>query len=310
MPDELRLRAMTAADRDAVAELIAVSTNHYYETHFGHKIFAGGDEATGVFFDTYEALDPGCGLLVESPRTGRLMGSCFYHPRATHVSLGIMNVHPNHCGRGVARMLLSRILEIADGQRKPVRLVSSALNLDSFSLYTRAGFVPRQAYQDMMLAVPAGGLHHPFESPHRIRDAMPSDVHALSDLEFELAGIRRDGDYRHFITNHHGFWHLSVHEDGAGRIDGFMASSGHPGCNMVGPGLARSPEIAAALLLSEYNRHRGRSPVCLIPVDAAPLVRFMYKLGAKNVELHFSQVRGEHKGGGGLSMPTFLPESA
>ena len=310
MPPSPRLRAMNAADRDAVAELIAVSTNHYYETHFGHRIFAGGDEATVVFFDTYEALDPGCGLIVENPATGRLMGSCFYHPRATHVSLGIMNVHPNHCGRGVARMLLDRIVEIADNQNKPVRLVSSALNLDSFSLYTRAGFVPRQAYQDMMLAVPAEGLHHPFETPHRIRDAMPSDVHAISELEFELSGIRRDQDYRHFITNHAGFWHLAVHEDPAGRIDGFIASSGHPGCNMVGPGLARTPEIAAALLLSEYNRHRGRSPVSLIPVDCTPLVRFMYKLRARNVEVHFSQVRGEFQPGSGVSMPTFLPESA
>jgi hypothetical protein len=31
------------------------------------------------------------------------MGSCYYRARETHVSLGIMNVHPNHFGKGVAR---------------------------------------------------------------------------------------------------------------------------------------------------------------------------------------------------------------
>ena len=95
-----------------------------------------------LFPETYEALDPGCTLVAEHPRTGRLMGSCFHHPRETHVSLGIMNVHPAYFGMGVARRLLRAITDDADARGLPVRLVSSAFNLDSYSLYTRAGFVP------------------------------------------------------------------------------------------------------------------------------------------------------------------------
>ena len=62
-----------------------------------------------------------------------------------------MNVHPNHFGRSVAGRLLRHIIEVADAKQQPLRLVSSAMNLDSFSLYTRAGFVPQAAYQDMIL---------------------------------------------------------------------------------------------------------------------------------------------------------------
>ena len=69
-----------------------------------------------------------------------------------------MNVHPEHFGKGLARHLLERIVRLSDEENKPTRLVSSAMNLDSFSLYTRGGFVPRQIFQDMTLAVPDEGL--------------------------------------------------------------------------------------------------------------------------------------------------------
>ena len=32
------------------------------------------------------------------------------------------------------------------------------MNLDSFTLYNRCGFVPRQVFQDMYIEIPEGGL--------------------------------------------------------------------------------------------------------------------------------------------------------
>jgi len=54
--------------------------------------------------------------------------------------------------------LLAYIIKVAEGLDKPIRLVSSAFNLDSFSLYTRVGFVPRCVYQDIELTVPEEGI--------------------------------------------------------------------------------------------------------------------------------------------------------
>lgn len=301
---------MTPADRDAVAELICVSTNHYYQTRGRPAIFGCGDEVTGVFFDVYESLDPGCGLIVENEKTGRLMGSCFYHPRETHVSLGIMNVHPNHAGKGVARALLDRILAIADEQRKPTRLVSSALNLDSFSLYNRAGFTPRAAYQDMLISVPAQGLEADAPMKDRVRPARVDDVKKIGDLEQELAGIRRDKDYRFFIDNALGFWRSAVLESPGGRLEGFLASSLSGGCNMIGPGFARSAEGAIGLIAWHLDQHRGRTPVVLVPVEARAIVEWMYKQGARNCEIHFTQVRGAFTPFSGINLPSFLPETA
>ena len=80
---------------------------------------------------------------------------------------------PDHFGKGLARQLLDRIVQFSEEQKKPTRLVSSAMNLDSFSLYTRGGFVPRQIFQDMTLAVPDEGLpERNIPGLHRVTESM------------------------------------------------------------------------------------------------------------------------------------------
>jgi GNAT superfamily N-acetyltransferase len=299
---------MTSADRWEVAELICVSLNTWYQVHRRMTLFTGGPNAPAVFFDVYEALDPGCSVVAVNSENGRLAGSCFYHPRPTHVSLGIMNVHPNYFGCGVARKLLQYVIDQAEQLQKPLRLVSSAMNLDSFSLYTKAGFAAHTAYQDMFLSVPADGFPHQ-ANKDRISEATANDVADMVALEMEIAGVSREKDFRYFLKNAEGFWHASVYRDADGGLAGFMVSSGHPGCNMIGPGAAKTPEVAASLFAAELDRQRGRTPVMLIPVACRPLVAQMYAWGAKNCETHFAQVRGECQPLNGLHFPTFLPET-
>lgn len=306
----MRLRATTAEDRSEVAELVYLSTNYWYQVHRGYQVFSGGPTATEVFVDVYNALEPGCTVVAENTDTGRLMGSCFYHPRRHHVSLGIMNVHPSYFGNGVGRALLDYIIEYTDrGGYPALRLTQSAMNLDSFSLYTRRGFVPRLAYQDMTIKVPELGMNVPAPGLDRVREATFEDVAAMAGLEMEVSGITREEDYRYTIKNDLGFWHTAVYENAEGKIDGYMISSGHSAFNALGPCVARSEDVVAALILRELDRYKGRSPLFLIPVECTKLVRRMYDCGARNCELHFCQVRGKFQPFRGVSMPTFLPET-
>lgn len=302
------LRCATERDRLALATLICDSTNAWYVQHGKPPIFTGGPATTTLFADVYEALDPGCCVLAVHP-DGRLMGSCFYHPRTTHVALGIMNVHPDFFGAGVARALLGHITALADQQHKPVRLVSSAQNLDSFSLYTRAGFVPRCTYQDLYLDVPANGMTQPCPGRERVRDARLSDVPEICALEEAISGVRREQDWRFFIANTSGIWGLSVIEGIAGGIDGVLGSVRHPGSTMLGPGVARDETSAAALIHARLDALRGAKPVFLVPCDRGELVRTLYRWGARNCELHLLQVRGEAAPLRGVTMPTFMPET-
>jgi GNAT superfamily N-acetyltransferase len=308
---EIRLRAMEKSDFAEVASLIYVSTNYWYRANGKSAIFTGAPDSTELFPRVYETLDPGCCIVAQDARTGQIAGSCFYHPRPTHVSLGIMNVHPNYFGFGIARRLLQFIVDFADREAKPLRLVSSAMNLDSFSLYTRAGFVPRAAYQDMFLDASKEKLQSALQKlpQHgRVRAATTDDIEKIATLETELGGISRGHDYEYFIRNEDGVWHVCVIENERGELNGYLASVAHAGSNMLGPGIARREDDALALILSQLVQHPA-TPVFLVPVECANLVRNLYELGAKNCELHFAQVRGAWQAPSGIVMPTFMPET-
>jgi GNAT superfamily N-acetyltransferase len=306
---EAHLRAMEREDWAEVADLIYVSLNYWCEANGRPTLFRGGPEATTLFCEVYEGLDPGHCVVAEHPRTGRLMGSCFYRERETHVSLGIMNVHPVYFGEGIGKALLRFVCDLTDELGKPLRLVSSAMNLDSFSLYTRAGFVPRLLYQDMLVEVPREGLVVDLAESSRVRDASPGDIDAMAEVELEVSGISRRKDYRMFVENPGGLWGLSVVEEDGGRLGGFLASVGHPLFNEIGPGVARTEDQAAALLVAELNRHSGRTPLVLVPSDATELVSLLHSLGGRNCELHIAQVRGHAEPFRGVSLPTFMPET-
>ena len=306
---EFTIRSMRPDEWDEVSELVRISTNHWYETHGREAIFTGEPDATRLFCEVYEALDPGCCIVAEDGETGRLAGSCFYRRRETHVSLGIMNVHPYFLARGAASQLLAFITNYADQRNLPIRLVSSAINLDSFSLYNRAGFVVRMAFQDMLIESPAENRAAGAAGADRVRQATADDIPAMVALEDELVGIRREKDYRFFIENTMGIWHTLVLEGESGRLDGFLGSVAHPGSHMLGPGVMRDESTAAALIAAQLDHHKERTPVFLVPVQAAELVQTLYGWGARNCELHFAQIRGAFHAPTGIIMPTFMPET-
>lgn len=305
----IQLRTMGPDDWTEVAALIYDSINAWYQAIGRPPVFTGPKDNAKLFCSVYEQLDPGCCVVAEDTDAGRLAGSCFYHPRPTHVSLGIMNAHPDYFRQGVARRLLKYVTDFADQQGKPVRLVSSTLNLDSFSLYNRAGFVPRVIYQDMTMKIPEEGLEVDSRGNAKVRDATPDDITAMADLEMDISHIRREDDYRHFVKNPDGIWHVSVLEDDQGGLDGFLVSLAHSALSMLGPGIARSQEQAAALIHAQLNRHRGRQLVWLVPAECDRLVHTMYDWGAVNCELHFGQARGQWTAPSGIVMPTFMPET-
>ncbi len=306
------IRTMQSDDRDAVAGLIHRSTKTWYREKLNREIFGEDPAACGIFADVYETLDPGCCLLAVDPDSGVLRASCFYHPRETHWSLGIMNSAPDPGARGAAKALLDEIIRRADAAGLPLRLVSSACNLDSFSLYSRAGFVPVRIFQDMIFTVPENGMD-PASRPrsgNKVRPATADDVGAMVALEEEIAGIRREKDFRFFVGNRQGIWSTLVAEDEKG-LAGFLTSIAHPGARMIGPGVSRNAETALSLIWSQLDHHhRGECPVWLVPCDASEVVHACYRWGARNSELHLSQVRGLPTAHRGLVFPTFMPETA
>ena len=295
------IRDLQPHEWDSVAALIFHSTNDWYQRNLNRPCFPGNDpSACRLFPEVYEALDPRCCLVAEIE--GELAGSCFYHPRETHVSLGIMNADAKFSGRGVAKALLKEVIGRADGL--PVRLVSSAMNLDSFSLYTREGFRPLAMYQDMLL--PEGKNLPPPSA--KVRDALPSDLAAILKLEQAISGIRRESDWLALLHDPTGRWRGLVSEE-EGEVMGFLFSINDPGCQMLGPGVMKSETAAFELIVAQLSGFQKAQPLFLVPAKATELVKKLYELGARNCELHVSQVLGEAQEPTGIVMPTFMPET-
>lgn len=305
------VRPLRKEDRAEFSETLCLAFNVWYAQHgWPGDYFQRGPQVCDIFYEIYQDISPDCSVCAVDSSTGMLIGSCFYHPREHHVSLGIMSVHPDHWGRGVGKALVKHIVDYTDSNGyESLRLVGSAMNVDSFSLYNTSGFVPRCAYNDMVLHVPETGLRQSTEGDGRVRSATMEDIPALAALEFELSGICREADYRYCIENRLGIFHSSVIEGKKGGLDGFLFSIKHPALNMIGPGVARSEQDGAALLLRQLNAFKGQTPLFLIPMEKRQLVELAYEWGARNVETHLCQIRGAYQEFKGMHFPSFLPET-
>jgi GNAT superfamily N-acetyltransferase len=306
-------RPLTAEDHEPVARLLHAALVNWYETRLGQGARFGDSHQPFLLFpEVYEALDPGECVVATDPDCGGIVGVCFSHQRETHIAVGIVATSPVVAGRGVARRMMELVLEKSRALGKPVRLVSSLLNLDSFSLYTRMGFVPGTVFQDLLITVPSEGmgtLAAPPPGASAVREAGPEDVARIADFELEWQGIRREKDFSFFLRNEAGAWRLLVSEDSQGAVSGFLGMSIHPSFTMIGPGLAAGEADAVALLWSALDGLRGKTLVFLAPAAAAGLVRECYRWGARNVELHVAQNTSPAPVRGGVVFPTFMPET-
>lgn len=307
----MQLRLMEKKDWNEVAKLIYDSLNVWFKKNLGVDKVTGPWETMLVFPRIYESLDPNCCILAVDEQNDRIAGSCFFHPRPSHISLGIMNVHPDYFGKKAAGMMLRYIIDLAKEQNKPVRFVSNAMNLDSFSLYSKAGFVPTCLFQEMVLQVPEEGVPCHCPEGYEIRNGVLEDVAEMVALEKELYGIERTQDFTYFLKNEGKIWHTSVLvSKSTGKIDGFLNSVDDPGSNMLGPGIARTEAQTLGLICAELNRYKGRCPAWIVPAHAREVLKGLYGLGAKNIEINVSQILGEAPPTKGIVMPTFMPETS
>lgn len=297
------LQRLQPARYDEAARLIHSSLDQYYQLKLNDARFSGDWQNFRFFTEIYEALDPGC-CVVNLDDEGTMLGCAFYHPRETHCGVGIVATLPGAGGRGVGKAIMQEIKRIAGN--KPLRLVSSAMNLDSFSLYTKFGFVPHTTFQDLTLTVPEDGLPGSFAN---VRPAVPADVQAMEGLEFRLNGIRRGKDYAFFLENPH-HWAVLVLTSSSGEMPGFLCACLHPGCSMIGPGVSEDESFATSLMHAMLDGHfRNRNALWLVPVSCQKLVQQAYQWGARNVELHLASTHGDCPPPRGITIPTFMPES-
>lgn len=310
---DLLLETITPADPSEIAALLQRALFDWYESRLGQGHRFGTNPARfRIFPEIYAKLDPGATITARDTATGALLGVCFTHPRETHHGIGIVATAPDAAGHGVARTMMAEAINRAknDGD-KPLRLVSSLWNLDSFSLYTRLGFVPANIYQDIVFNVPAAGLQAPPPADAgRVRPATHADLDAIDTFERTVLGVTRRHDYAFFLNDTPENWAVRVCETNDGTLNGVLAACLHPDAAMTGPGAATDSTAAIALLWHTLHEFAGRGCLILAPAADPSLVATLYRWGGRNVEIHAAQHYGaQPHAAGGLAFPSFLPES-
>ena len=301
------IRTMKPKEWEEVGKLIYVATNTWYEQNGKSPVFSCEAADLRFFCEVYEGMDPGCCLVAEID--AQIAASCFYHPRPTHYSLGIMCVHPKFYGRGLAKKLLNEIIRLSSEANKPLNLISSAINLDSFSLYNKAGFAPISFYQDMIIPVPEEGFDFAINELACTRSATIADIPEMVKLEMDIHGQDHSKDFEYIINVSSGHWNCNVYEEN-GKILGFLCSVNHPSTKIIGLGAFRSESIALTLIKSHLNFYKAHSPLVIIPSSQRDLVKELLKLKARNVELHITQTIADNPTlpKNGFIIPTFMPE--
>jgi hypothetical protein len=176
---------------------------------------AGEPGATAMQMAAMLGTDGIYALVAE--QDGVVVGSAFQDERGTIVGIGPVSVGPAAQG-GVGRALMEALMRRCEERAVAgVRLVQTAYNYRSLSLYAKLGFVVREP-----LSVFQGTTSPKGQVTGDVRAATVDDIERCDDICRSVHGHNRDGELRSWVT----VGMARVVERG-GRITGYATGCGY-----------------------------------------------------------------------------------
>lgn len=198
----------------------------------------------------------------------RVIGVNFLHEGDRVRAVGPIAVDPGQQGRGVGRLLMQAILERA-GPERQVRLVQSAFNTISLSLYASNGFAVKEP-----LFLMAGQPRGPAPSEGTVRRLRQTDIPACAALCKAVHGVTRT----HELASPNPMRDPMVIERN-GRITGYLTA---PAVWLLNHGVAETPADMRALIVGAAAITR-RPASLLLPVRGNPMFEWALTQGLKVV---------------------------
>jgi hypothetical protein len=208
----------------------------------------------------YIDLDPeGCLLARDG---AQMVGVGFAHPRGRALSIGPLAARPG-AATGVARALM-RALGALSPETASLRLFQDSFNPDSFGLYTRLGFVVADVAPYLLAErlEPAAEL----AGAPLVRPMARGDLAAVERYDALRTGADRRRDLALLLSTGGG-----VVSDGRDGLTGYLLFRALPARAVIGPGVAESAEVMAALVDGVAATLPGR-PAVIRASAATPLV--------------------------------------
>jgi hypothetical protein len=271
------------ADVDAAAGILFDAFGAAYRRR-GHAPPFPTRESAAWLCRAYIDLDPeGCALARSS---SEIVGVGFAHPRGAVTSIGPLASRPG-APAGVARALMSELGGVAAGSSS-VRLFQDSFNPDSFGLYTRLGYV----VSDVAPYLLAEKLEPPAVTDPRVRPLVAADLPVVERYDRARTGADRRRDLALLASTGGGFIYQA--EARGDTIGGYLFFRALPARVVIGPAVAESAEMLAALVDGVAASLPGRAAVIRASAAAPALLRRAFDRGFLVDHLGNLMVRGPY----------------
>jgi predicted N-acetyltransferase YhbS len=230
---EVQLRRATADDAGACARIMWDAFETFANAH-NFPVEPGTPEFTDFQMRAMLSTDGIVGLVAE--RDGDFLGSALQDERGAIVGVGPVSVDPAARDGRVGRALMEALLQRSrDRDVAGVRLVQTAYNYRSLSLYAKLGFAVREP-----LSVFQGSPDAAAVPGTTVRRAIPDDFAACNDLCRQVHGHDRHAEV-----------HGAVDRGTASVVERDGAISGYTtGLGYIGHAVGRTDDDIIALLQS------------------------------------------------------------
>jgi acetyltransferase (GNAT) family protein len=222
-------------------------------------------------------------------RDREIIGSAFADERGAIVGIGPVTVDPSVHDHGVGRALMQALLDREQGRGVAgVRLVQTAYNYRSLSLYAKLGFAVREP-----LSVFQGPVPHSNVAGRAVRPAVPADIAACDALCRRIHGHDRSAELATWI----GLGTARVVEND-GTITGYATGFGY-GWHAVG---VSNDDVTALLASAEAFGGLG----ILVPSRNADLMGWCLGSGLELVQQSTLMTIGLYNQPQGAWLPSIL----
>lgn len=283
---EVRLRPGTPGDAEICGRICYEAFGAVAREH----AFAPGFPApeVGVGLVSMLLAHPGFYSVVAEVN-GKVVGSNFLDERSAIVGVGPVTVAPTVQDHGIGRVLMRAVVERAADRGYPgIRLLQSAYNNCSLSLYANLGFQVRDLLACMQGVPPGGGV-----AGYRVRPATAVDADGCAAVCRRVHGHDRTGELRDAIEQGTA---LVVEHDG--RISGYASDLA-----FFSHAVGESNEDLKALIMAA-DAYAG--PGILVPTTNAELFQWCLQRGLRVVQLMTLMTIGLYNPPQGAYMPSVL----
>ena len=210
----ITIRRPEGADAAECGRIICHAFGAIADQHNFPRDFPSVEVATGVA--SMLIAHPGFyGVVAE--REGRILGSNFLDERSLIAGIGPITVDPAEQNAGIGRRLMEAVIERAAARKLPgIRLVQDGFHNRSLCLYTKLGFVTREA-----LSVLQGPPLDTRLPGYEVRAATAEDAGGCNALCHRVHGFERGGEVADAIARS-----SATVVEHLGRITGYATEIG------------------------------------------------------------------------------------